>query len=481
MRSMAAVHREPAKQVRILMDLSTSCRWTGPPVGIVRVERALARWARQNLSGIDFVFFDPRSRCYHHLDERWLDSLLEGTAFVDSWLLPEVADRIRFIDRIPRPMQPAMRFVLRFRRQLLMTLEARRLRTTNQAVASRLDRLQRRLMSKKYAALMIKPDGARRPLLPPDLMIAGKATPRPGDIFVSVGSGWAHSNVDCIAALRRDSGTQFALLVHDLLPLTFSHHFPRHDVAAFEKYMTSALPLADRLLFGSWRTRADTLDYCREHGIPVGQTCVVPFGADVAKRDVQAGLPPPFGLQASRYVLFVSTIEPRKGHGLLLEVWRRLLAAGIPQASDFQLVFVGREGWMIGDLKVELDRIAGDSGRVQIHSSVDDETLAALYANAAFCAYPSQYEGYGLPLIEAFRHGKAVIASDRGAIPEVVGEFSPCLPADDVQAWFGILSRWMSDPSAREPYETAIRDRFRPTTWDEAGEAFFASLHEPDG
>ena len=163
MRSMAAVHREPAEQVRILMDLSTSCRWTGPPVGIVRVERALARWARQNLSGIDFVFFDPRSRCYHHLDERWLDSLLEGTAFVDSWLLPEVADRIRFIDRIPRPVQPAMRFVLRFRRQLLMTLEARRLRTTNQAVASRLDRLQRRLMSKKYAELMIKPDGARRP------------------------------------------------------------------------------------------------------------------------------------------------------------------------------------------------------------------------------------------------------------------------------------------------------------------------------
>ena len=111
--------------------------------------------------------------------------------------------------------------------------------------------------------------------------------------------------------------------------------------------------------------------------------------------------------------------------------------------------------------------------RLFVHSNVADEVLAALYAHAAFCVYPSEYEGYGLPVAEAFRSGKAVVASDRGSIPEVVGDFSPCLPADDRQAWFDTLSHWIRDPAARQPYEAAIRDRFRPTSWDGAARVFF--------
>ncbi|MBF8254705.1 MAG: glycosyltransferase WbpX, partial [Deltaproteobacteria bacterium] len=115
-------------------------------------------------------------------------------------------------------------------------------------------------------------------------------------------------------------------------------------------------------------------------------------------------------------------------------------------------------------------------GTIVVLPGVDDRQLAGLYADAAFCLYPSAYEGYGLPVIEAFFHGKAVLASTGGAIPEVVGEFSPCLDPRDTDLWYSTLKRWIVDPNARAPYEDAIRRRFRHPTWDEAAARFFREI-----
>jgi glycosyltransferase involved in cell wall biosynthesis len=109
-------------------------------------------------------------------------------------------------------------------------------------------------------------------------------------------------------------------------------------------------------------------------------------------------------------------------------------------------------------------------------SGVPDTVLTELYRNAAFCLFPSLYEGYGLPAVEAFAFGKAVIASTGGALPEVVGDFSPCLDPRDEDAWFETMRNWIADPAARAPFETAIRERFRHPTWSEAAELFFAAI-----
>ncbi|MFZ4534521.1 MAG: glycosyltransferase, partial [Alsobacter sp.] len=115
----------------------------------------------------------------------------------------------------------------------------------------------------------------------------------------------------------------------------------------------------------------------------------------------------------------------------------------------------------------------GQDLRLHHYAQVDDETLSALYANAAFCVYPSEYEGFGLPIVEAFGHGKAVIASDKGAIPETVGAFSPCLPARDEQRWYETMATWIADPAARDGYEHAIRIGFRHRRWNDAAEEIF--------
>ena len=174
--------------------------------------------------------------------------------------------------------------------------------------------------------------------------------------------------------------------------------------------------------------------------------------------------------------MLVSTIEPRKGHRLLYQVWRRLVAEGVPQASGFKLVFVGRPGWLVDELLADIRKDSQLAEHLLMIYDADDDLLTTLYQSAAFCVYPSIYEGYGLPVAEAFSFGKAVIASTGGALPELVQKLSPCLDPTDEQAWYKIIKKWIESPKARIPYEEEIRLRFRHPTWSEAAASFFASI-----
>ena len=241
-------------------------------------------------------------------------------------------------------------------------------------------------------------------------------------------------------------------------------------------YFDRALPIADLVAAPSRRVEADVRAYCAGKGFALARYGRgAGGGRPVAAASAPGPAPMPEGLASGRYALFVSTIEPRKGHRLLADVWRRLLAAGVPQAAGFKLVFVGRPGWMVDDLMREL-REPPLAGSLAILSGLDDATMSALYRNAAFCCYPSAYEGYGLPIVEAFHFGKAVLASSGGALPEVVGEFSPCLDPTDEDAWYRAMKQWIEDPEARAPFEHKIRTGFTHPSWDTAAAIFFQAI-----
>src|SRR5260370_26866943 len=131
---------------------------------------------------------------------------------------------------------------------------------------------------------------------------------------------------------------------------------------------------------------------------------------------------------------------------------------------------------MVDDLMRDLRRDPRIAGTLQVLPDADDAAVSALYRHAAFCLYPSRYEGYGLPVVEAFRYGKAVLASTGGAVPEVVGGFSPCLDPTDCEAWRRRLETWIEDPAARAVYQTRIRASFRHPDWDESARTLFALL-----
>jgi glycosyltransferase involved in cell wall biosynthesis len=471
--SQTATSRPDSAAARIVFDCTTAVLWSGPPAGIVRVEREFARWALDHVDGLALGFFDPATRTFRHLDRHAADLLISQNAVVDtlSFVGPARQGR-RGTDRIPTGVRPVAMWLLQSRRMTLQALERIRLRTPNARVAAVADRLQRAIMSPKYQALMVKPNGSRRGYLPLDMVLGQPLRLTARDTLVCTGVGWTHHDIDAIVTAKQEAGFRFVLFCHDIIPLMFPHYFTRQNVEAYRHYCDLAFPAADLVVFSSRTVAADVRGYCDAHGFALGAMAVSPLGADSPASAAPAPLPA--GLEAGRYALLISTIEPRKGHRLIYDAWVRLIAAGVPQRARFKLVFAGREGWMTADLMRELRCDPRVAGTLEVFTDADDATVAALYRNAAFCLSPSQYEGYGLPAIEALRHGKAVLASTGGALPEVVGDFSPCLDPADGEAWRRMLQTWIEDPAARAVHEERIRTSFRHPDWNEAAAAFFA-------
>jgi glycosyltransferase involved in cell wall biosynthesis len=118
--------------------------------------------------------------------------------------------------------------------------------------------------------------------------------------------------------------------------------------------------------------------------------------------------------------------------------------------------------------------IASMSGDHLRHlDAVWDARLERLYADCAFSVMPSVYEGFGLPVIESFAHGRPVIASTGGALPEVVNGLSPCLDPDDREGWTALVERWLLEPSALRQCEAHIRTSFHRRDWREVAAEFW--------
>jgi glycosyltransferase involved in cell wall biosynthesis len=458
---------------RLVFDITTTAVWSGPPCGIVRVESEFARFALAHLDDAVPAFFDPEMGCFRSVGPAMARSLIEQDTAFDglSFVNPARKGR-RKTDRIPASLQPYARWVLQFRRTLLQSLERLRLTTPSRRAAALADRVQRAVMSRKYRAIMVKPDGTRRANLPKEMAFGRPVDLTAQDTLVCVGGGWAHNDIVAIAALKRQVGFRFVLFCHDIIPELFPQFLKAADVKIHQDYLHRAFEAADLVIFNSRTVAADVKAYCDAQGVALGATAVCLLGADMSAPDATGPLPP--GLQREHYALLVSTIEPRKGHRLIYDAWVKLVEAGIPQRAGFKLVFAGREGWMVDDLMRDLRNDPRIAGTFVLLTNAPDATLAALYRDAAFCLCPSRYEGYGLPLIEAFLRGKAVLASTGGAVPEVVGDLSPCLDPTDTEEWRRMLAAWIEDPGARTPYETRIRTSFRPRNWDETAQEFFA-------
>jgi glycosyltransferase involved in cell wall biosynthesis len=467
----ADANREP--RPRLVFDLTTTALWSGPPVGIVRVESEFARWALDHLDDVVPAFFDPETLTFRRLSRATASSLIAQDAAIDTLSFISPARRgKRKTDRIPAALRPLALWVLQARRMTLQALERIRLTPANARIAPFVDALQRKIMNDKYRAVMVKADGSRRAHLPIDLALGRPVDLTARDTLVCSGAGWAHNDIAAIAELKQRVGFRFVVFCFDIIPLMFPHFYKPADVDAHRNYFHRAFPAADLVVLSSHTIEADARAYCATHGLALGRTAVMALGAHIrAPADVQ---PLPAGLEHGRFALLVSTIEPRKGHRLIYEAWIKLLEAGIPQRARFKVVFVGRVGWLIGDLMQDLRNDPRLAGTLEIFTSADDATVSALYQGAAFCLYPSRYEGYGLPAVEAFQYGKAVLASTGGAVPEVVGDFSPCLDPDDAEAWHGMLAAWIEDPAARAVYEERIRTSFRHPDWDESARTFFA-------
>jgi glycosyltransferase involved in cell wall biosynthesis len=160
------------------------------------------------------------------------------------------------------------------------------------------------------------------------------------------------------------------------------------------------------------------------------------------------------GLEPRSYLLFVGTVEPRKGIDVLLAAHAALRRQGHP---SLRVVVAGPPGWG------ETPRLDGEG--VVAPGLVDEATLDALYRGAAAVVVPSRSEGFGLPALEGMARGRPVVASDAGALPEVVGDAGLLVAPGDADALAGALDRLLSDEDLAGSVGEAGRKRAAGFTW----------------
>lgn len=445
---------------RLVFDITLTTRWIGRPVGIVRCEQAIAQYALKARPDIRFVIFDKTLSAWHEVRREWVGPLIRWDTRLDSPRAHFAARRRGWRRHMPS------RFLL------ALALERGRLSSPSRS-AQRIVAAAQRLLCWPHGLPWPLADGKglRRNAIPAEAALK-EFEPGPADTILTVGN-YFHSDVEAIPALKRRYGFRYVTMCHDLIPLRYPAFLKDEVVRDFRRHWQAILPAADCVLVLSRAVERDIRNYCHEQGLALARVAVTPPGCDMAGSAPAATLPA--GLARGRYALFVATVEPRKGHAMLLDVWKRLVDEGAPQRHGFKLAIVGRPGWKMDDVLRRLGEPAEFAGTVVLLAEASDAVLARLYRDCAFGVLPSIYEGYGMPLVESFACGRTVIASTGGSLPEVAGAFAPCLPPGDSEAWYAMLDRWIEDDGAHAPYEAEIRNNFRPFTWNEAAAGFFAA------
>jgi glycosyltransferase involved in cell wall biosynthesis len=162
--------------------------------------------------------------------------------------------------------------------------------------------------------------------------------------------------------------------------------------------------------------------------------------------------------------LSVSTLQPRKNYELLIRAFRE-----VADECPHNLVIAGGKGWLYERIIQEISK-QGLDDRVLLIGFVDDEDLPALYSGAALFAYPSMYEGFGLPILEALACGVPVINADASSLPEVAGPATKLLPPADQNAWTASILSLLADPGERSRMVAAGILQARKFTWNRAAQ-----------
>jgi glycosyltransferase involved in cell wall biosynthesis len=260
------------------------------------------------------------------------------------------------------------------------------------------------------------------------------------------------------------------LTVHDVLPFHYPELFTRVVVAHSRLAWRAAVLGATRVVTGSQHTRGELIEL---FGVPEAHVVVTPYGVSrrFHPRDVDPEwLAARFGIDR-RFVLCVGTLEPRKNLTTALRAFR-LASEGL---DDVQLVVAGGRGWRNDSFDAEL----GDGARdVSVTGFVSDDELAALYSAAECFVYPSLYEGFGLPVLEAMACGAPVVTSDATSLPEVAGDAALLAPPADVEAVAGAIRRVLTEDGLAARLRERGLQRAGDLSWDACAEATTAVYRE---
>ena len=272
--------------------------------------------------------------------------------------------------------------------------------------------------------------------------------------------------------MRPPSGSLLTTMVHDPTPLTMPECHTDSNIRYFERFVEKVLPRLEAVITPSEAVKRELIESL---GVPAAKITAIHHGVDPdffeatpAQRQVlreEHDLPEDF-------VLFLGSMEPRKNLVRLAQAFDMLPTA---VQARYPLVIAGAGGWKNDEIRTNLRR------NPHIHGIgyVRRELLPALYASCSLFAFPTLYEGFGMPLLEAMAAGAPTLTANVSAMPEVAGDTAVLVDPLSVDEIAKGLLETLSDPNAAAALGDKARQRARRFTWERTAEQtldFFAHV-----
>jgi glycosyltransferase involved in cell wall biosynthesis len=248
---------------------------------------------------------------------------------------------------------------------------------------------------------------------------------------------------------------------HDMTFLLYPQLHTRVKRIIFPLFIRISARQAAALIAVSESTRQDSI---RLLNLPAHKIHSIPLGAGKEFRRITDALlleevRRKYKLP-SEFILYTGLVEPRKNLTMLIRAYANLVNRGIREA----LVIVGRFGWMSDEIFAQVER-AGLGNKVVFTGYIEQEDLPPIYNLASIFVYPTLYEGFGLPVLEAMACGTAVITSAVSSLPEIVAEAGVLLPPGDEEALSNAIYHLVSDPAGRKQLADSGLARAKQFTW----------------
>nr|WP_218627484.1 glycosyltransferase [Caballeronia sp. dw_19] len=246
-------------------------------------------------------------------------------------------------------------------------------------------------------------------------------------------------------------------MVHDLIPLTHAEYCRPAVDQAHRQRIRTALEHADGLIVNSRFTLDSLIAEAQQAHLRMPPAVIAHLASGLP---VRAHGKRPID---TPYFVFLSTIEPRKNHWLILHVWRRIVEEYGNAAP--KLVIIGRRGWECENVIDMLERCVALKGVVIEEASCSDERLSTYLQYAQALLFPSFVEGYGMPLVEALELQVPVLASDIDVFHEIAGDIPEYIDPLDGLGWIAQIKEYMQPESRARAAQLDRAKHFRPPTW----------------
>lgn len=287
-----------------------------------------------------------------------------------------------------------------------------------------------------------------------------------------------HSHYSFLPQFRSRKTPVRMLTIYDIIPLLHPEYFADGFVDEFRPIVESFSPRDDFLFTISECTKNDICSYFT---MEPERVFVTPLAASpelyypVHDRELIASVKQKFRIPEGRYFLTLATVEKRKNLQTSMACFREILKE--PGCDDLYFVLVGTRGWKVKEVLEEINSDAVLRGRVIFTGFVPDQYLSALYSGAEAFLYPSLYEGFGLPPLEAMQCGLPVIVSNTSSLPEVVGDSGILVDPLDKDLICAAMLHVLQDTDFRMRYAAKGLARAQEFSWQRCAEQTVAGYY----